>query len=245
MTRIGQPRLTRLEQLNRYGYYTEENVLAPDHIARLKVAADRLQREGHADYREEHQDYYPNIIEFDDAFAEVLDNPLLLEGVQECVGPDVQLYANEVLVSKPTGRAQGWHRDKMSIGRHCPNLFLKVCLYLDEIPIDGGPTGAVPESHLDANKGEDFFHYKVDYLAKPGSLLAFGANTMHRAGLHALGRPPRPALFFVFIAWWMKQADYYTGNKCQRLIETADPMRLQLLGIKLRPGVEMDHFSED
>jgi hypothetical protein len=66
---------------------------------------------------------------------------------------------------------------------------------------------------------------------------------MHRAGFHALNRPPRAALFFVFIPWWMKQAQYYTGNKCERLIETASPMRKQLLGVELRPGVNMDLYS--
>lgn len=243
MANIGQPQLSRIEKLNRYGYYTEEKVLKPDHLKRLREATERLQREGYAEYRYEHQDYYPNIIEFDPAFAEVLDNKTILAGVTEVIGPDVQLYANEILVSKPTGRPQGWHRDKMSIGHHCPNLFLKVCLYLDEVPVDGGPTGVVPESHLDAHKGEKFYPLKIDYLAQPGSLLAFGANTMHRAGLHALERPPRPVMFFVFIPWWMKQATYYTGSKCEHLIKDAGPMRLQLLGVKLRDGINMDLFS--
>ena len=125
---------------------------------------------------------------FDDAFAEILDNPAILEGMQEVIGADVQLYANEVLVSKPTDTTGGWHRDKMSIGRHCPNMFVKVCLYVDEVLIDGGPTGVVPESHLDIYKGPEFFPYKVDFLAKPGSLLAFAASTIHRVGRHALGR---------------------------------------------------------
>jgi ectoine hydroxylase-related dioxygenase (phytanoyl-CoA dioxygenase family) len=124
-------------------------------------------------------------------------------------------------------------------------MFVKVCLYLDEVPIDGGPTGVVPESHLDNYKGPEFFPYKIDFLAKPGSLLAFGANTMHRVGLHAMHRPPRPALFFVFIPWWIKQATYYTGNRCQHLIETATPMRRQLLGVELRPGIAMDSWSSD
>ena len=117
MANIGQPRLTRTQQLDRYGYYAEHDVLDADHLARLRIAMDRLLREGDAEYRHPHQDYFPNIIEFDDAFAEVLDNPTLLAGVEEVIGADVQLYANEVLVSKPTGKAQGWHRDKMSIGR--------------------------------------------------------------------------------------------------------------------------------
>jgi ectoine hydroxylase-related dioxygenase (phytanoyl-CoA dioxygenase family) len=242
--RLGQPPLSRLERLNRYGYYTDEDIFSADHLGRLRTAAQRLMREGHAEYREPHQDYFPNIIEFDDAFAEVLDNPVLLEGLREVIGHDVQLYANEVLVSKPTGKPGGWHRDKMSIGRHCPNMFLKVCMYLDEVALDGGPTGVVPESQLDIYKGAEFYLHKIDYLAKPGSLLGFAASTMHRVGLHAEPRPHRPAMFFVFIPWWIKQATYYTGNKCQRLIDTASPMRLQLLGVKLREGVEMDSFSE-
>ncbi|HVF10304.1 MAG TPA: phytanoyl-CoA dioxygenase family protein [Abditibacteriaceae bacterium] len=240
---IGQPPLTRLEKLNRYGYYTDENIFSEVHLGRLREALARLIRDGEAEYRYPHQDYFPNVIEFDDAFAEILDNPLLLQGLEEVIGPDVQLYANEVLVSKPTGQAQGWHRDKMSIGKHCPNMFLKVCLYTDEVPLDGGPTGVVPESHFDAYKGPEFFPHKIDYAAQPGSLLAFGANTMHRAGLHAEDRPPRPAMFFVFIPWWIKQATYYTGNRCQRLIETASPLRRQLLGIALRPDVSMDSFT--
>lgn len=245
MPTIGQRPLSRLERLDRYGYYTDANVLSEDHLRRLRTAMDRLIREGKAEYRRAYQDYFPNVIEFDDAFAEVLDNRVLLQGLEEVIGPDVQLYANEVLVSKPTGNAQAWHRDKMSIGRHCPNMFLKVCLYIDEVAIDGGPTGVVPESQLDAYKGEALYPYKEDFLAKPGSLLAFGANTMHRAGLHAIGRPPRAAMFFVFVPWWIKQASYYTGNRCQRLIDSASPMRLQLLGIKLREGVSMDSFSSE
>lgn len=243
MPNLGQQPLTRLERLNKYGYYTDENIFSDDHLALLRRAAARLQQEGEAEYRREDQDYYPNIIEFDDAFAEVLDNPVLLEGITEVIGPDMQLYGNEVLVSKPTGRASLWHRDKMSIGRHCPNMFLKVCIYLDDIPIDGGPTGVVPESHLDIYKGEEFYHYKIDYLAKPGSLLAFGASTMHRAGLHAMGRPQRAAMFFTFIPWWIKQAQYYTGNKCAHLIENASPLRLQLIGLQMRPGINMDLFT--
>lgn len=245
MPNIGQPRLTRLQHLNRYGYFTDENIFTEEHLGRLREAMARLMKEGDAEYRKPHQDYYPNIIEFDDAFAEILDNTVLLKGLEQVIGPDVQLYANEVLVSKPTSTAQGWHRDKMSIGKHCPNMFLKVCLYIDEVPIDGGPTGVVPESHLDAHKGEKFFPHKVDFLAKPGSLLAFSANTMHRAGLHSEGKPTRPAMFFVFIPWWIKQATYYTGNKCERLIENAGPMRLQLLGIKMREGINMDLFSSE
>jgi ectoine hydroxylase-related dioxygenase (phytanoyl-CoA dioxygenase family) len=245
MPNIGQRPLTSLEKLNKFGYYTDENIFSDDHLARLRAASERLQHEGYAEYRREDQDYYPNIIEFDDAFAEILDNSILLAGIEEVIGPDVQLYANEILVSKPTGTARAWHRDKMSIGRHCPNMFLKVCLYLDDVPIDGGPTGVVPESHLDAYKGEEFYPVKIDYLAKPGSLLAFGANTMHRAGLHAMHQPPRAALFFVFIPWWMRQAGYYTGNKCTHLIESASPMRLQLLGVKMRPGINMDAYSAD
>ena len=245
MANQGQARLTRLQHLDRYGYYTDENIFSEDHLGRLREAMDRLQKDGHADYRKPHQDYYPNVIEFDDAFAEILDNEIVLDGMLEVIGPDVQLYANEVLVSKPTGVAQAWHRDKMSIGRHCPNMFIKVCIYIDDVPIDGGPTGVVPESHMDAHKSPEFYPHKIDYLARPGSLLAFGANTMHRAGFHVEGRPNRAAIFFVFIPWWIKQAIYYTGNKCQALIDSANPMRLQLLGIQLREGINMDHFQSD
>lgn len=243
MPTIGQPHLTRLEHINRFGYYTEHNLFTPEHLARLRAANERLMREGWAEYRYEHQDYYPNIIEFDDAYAEILDNERLIQGVMEIVGPDAQLYANEILVSKPTGRAMGWHRDKMSIGKHCPNLFLKVCIYFEDIPIDGGPTGVAPESQFDIYKGEEFYPHKIDFLAKPGSALGFAASTMHRAGLHAHGRPPRPAMFLVFIPFWMKQAVYYTGHKCRRLWEGASPLRRQLLGVELRPGVSMDSFS--
>jgi len=245
MPNIGQPRLTRLEQLNRYGYYSDDNVFTPEHLGRLREALQRLMRDGKKETSNPSQDYYANVIEFDDAIAEVLDNPTILAGVTEVIGADVQLYANEVLVSKPTGRAQGWHRDKMSIGRHCPNMFLKVCIYVDEVPLDGGPTGMVPESHLDIYKGQEFYPHKVDFVTSGNSLMAFAASTMHRAGLHVEGRPHRPAMFFVFIPWWIKQATYYTGNKCEHLIKDASPMRLQLLGVQMRPGIGMDLFSSD
>ena len=77
MPNIGQPRLTRLQHLNRYGYYTDENLFTDEHLGRLREAMARLMRDGDAEYRKPHQDYYPNIIEFDDAFAEILDNSLV------------------------------------------------------------------------------------------------------------------------------------------------------------------------
>jgi hypothetical protein len=240
---IGQPLLTRREKLTRYGYFTEDNVLSPDHLARLRPAMDRLLRDGPVDYRLPHQDQYPNFIDFDDAFSEIIDLPAIHAILEDTVGPDVQLRGNEVCVSKPTGRAGNWHRDKMSIGRHSPTIVLKIALYIHDVAIDGGPTGVIPESHFDIYKGEQFYPYKIDYLAKAGSLLAFGASTLHRAGLHTDNWPPRPAMFMTFVPWWVKQASYFSGNRCQRLIESASPMRRQLLGIEMRPGIGMDHYS--
>jgi len=46
-----------------------------------------------------------------------------------------------------------------------------------------------------------------------------------------------------FKPWWIKQATYYTGNRCRRLIENASPMRLQLLGVAQRPGISMDSYT--
>ena len=198
MPNIGQEPLTRLQHLSRYGYYVEHGLFTPDHLARIREATARLMRDAKPESDTPSQTYYPNIIEFDDAFAQILDNP----------------------------------------------TFLKVCIYIDELPIDGGPTGVVPESHFDIYKGEEFYPHKIDFLPRPGSMLAFAASTMHRAGLHALGRPPRPAMFFVFIPWWIKQATYYTGNRNQRLIESASPMRRQLLGVEMRPGINMDLYTQ-
>jgi ectoine hydroxylase-related dioxygenase (phytanoyl-CoA dioxygenase family) len=240
MPNIGQHALTRLERMNRYGYYIEDNIFNENELSRVRAATERLIREGYKEYGRPEQDYYPNVIEFDEAFAEVLDNRLLLEGMQEVIGPDLQLYANEVIVSKPSGQAGGWHRDKMSIGKFHPNIFIKVFIFLSDVATDGGATGVVPESNLDLNKGEEFYPYKIEAPFKAGEMLVWGANTMHRAGLHIDGRPHRPVLSFVFVPWWAKQADYYTGNKCAHLIENASPMRLQLIGVKMRAGINMD-----
>lgn len=129
------------------------------------------------------QTYYPNVIEFDDAFADLIDHPGILEGVFQVVGQDAQIYSNEILVSKPNESTMAWHRDKMSIGRHCPNLFLKLAIFLDHVAV------------------------------------------------------------LTYIPWWMKQPPYYTGLKCEKLLKSASPLRRQLLGAQLRPGVSLDSFS--
>jgi len=76
-------------------------------------------------------------------------------------------------------------------------------------------------------------------------MLVWGAGTTHRAGLHVEGRPVRPVLAFVFVPWFAKQAPYYTGNKCQHLIESASPLGLLLLGVELQSGISMDSYSQD
>jgi hypothetical protein len=178
----GQKPLTRLDKLTRYGYFTEENLFEPEHLSRLRRAIGRVTCEVKPDGEQPAQAYWLNIVEHDDAFAEILDNRVLLESALEVIGPDLQLYCAELVVSRPCTTPQGWHRDKMSIGRHCPNMFVKVCMYPEDVAPDGGPTGVVPESHLDAYKGEEFYPYKIDFTCKAGAMLAFGANTMHRAG---------------------------------------------------------------
>jgi phytanoyl-CoA hydroxylase len=243
MTTIGQPPLTCLEQLNRFGYYVQRGLIGTDHLIRIREAFARMQRDVKPEWDKPFQTYYPNVIEFDDAFADLIDHPGLLQGVGEVIGEEMQIYSNEILVSKPNQGTMGWHRDKMSIGRHCPNLFLKLAIFLDHVAVDGGPTGVIPESHLDIYKGEEFYPYKIDFTAGPGDVLAFGAATLHRAGFHAPNRPPRPVVFLTFIPWWMKQPNYYTGRQCEKLIKSASPLRRQLLGLELRPGVSLDSFS--
>ncbi len=243
MTAIGQPPLNCLEHLNRFGYYVQRGLIGTDHVGRIREAFARMQRDVKPEYDKPFQTYYPNVIEFDNAFAELLEHPGLLQGVFEVIGQDTQIYSNEILVSKPNQGTMGWHRDKMSIGRHCPNLFLKLAIFLDHVAVDGGPTGVIPESHFDIYKGEEFYPHKIDFAAGPGDVLAFGAATLHRAGYHSPTRPLRPVIFLTFIPWWMKQPDYYTGNRCEQLIKSATPLRRQLLGLELRPGISMDSFS--
>ena len=240
MGQIGQKPLTRLDKLTKYGYFTDQNVFSTEHLLRLRRAIGRVMSEVKPDSDTAAQAYWLNIVEQDESFAEVMEIRPVLDAMLEVIGPDVQLYEASLVVSKPTGNSCGWHRDKMSIGRHCPNMFVKICLYTEPTAIDGGPTGVVPESHLDAYKGEEFYHQKIDFVCEPGAMLAFGANTMHRAGVHAHARPQRPCLMYTFIPWWMKTAHYATHSRCKHLIESANPMRLQLLGVKMREGINMD-----
>ncbi|MCW5547575.1 MAG: phytanoyl-CoA dioxygenase family protein [Opitutaceae bacterium] len=240
MTTIGQPRLTHLEHADRYGYYVQRGLISAEHLARIREAFARLQRDVKPEWDKPFQTYYPNVIEFDDAFADLIDHPGILEGVFQVVGQEAQIYSNEILVSKPNQGTMAWHRDKMSIGRHCPNQFLKLAIFLDHVAVDGGPTGVIPESHLDIYKGEEFYHHKIDFTAGPGDVLAFGAATLHRAGFHSPNRPNRPVIFLTYVPWWMKQPDYYTGRTCEKLLKSASPLRRQLLGVQLRPGVSLD-----
>lgn len=243
MTTIGQPLLTLPQQADRYGYYVQRGLISSDHLGRIREAFARMQRDVKPEWDKPFQTYYPNVIEFDDAFADLIDHPGILDGVCAVVGQDAQIYSNEILVSKPNESTMAWHRDKMSIGRHCPNLFLKLAIFLDHVAVDGGPTGVIPESHLDIYKGEEFYPHKIDFTAGPGDVLAFGAATLHRAGFHAPNRQHRPVIFITYIPWWMKQADYYTGNRSEKLLKPASPLRRQLLGAQLRPGVSLDSFS--
>ncbi|MGH8791237.1 MAG: phytanoyl-CoA dioxygenase family protein [Stackebrandtia sp.] len=85
----------------------------------------------------------------DDWFGLIMD-PQVLGIVAGLIGPDVNFHMGFLRLRPPGLHVQeGWHRDFDSERHTSPGL-ITALTYLDEMPIESGPTQVVPGSHRDA-----------------------------------------------------------------------------------------------
>ena len=228
------------------GYLILKSVLAEDHIAQLTDATDRvwdsLVQNGHDPTKNLlHHDYLWR----DPLFVDLADHPVTLPLVWSVMGWNIYLYHHHLGVTPregPTGDSfpepLGFHQDSGRVNHEIeshprPRLSMKVVAWLSDVGEPGrGNFWVVPGSHLSdsleipPDRNPDG---AIPVCAGPGDLTLFDRRLWHaRSPNHS--PIVRKVLFFGYAYRWMRPQ--FEPTIPDSLLESADPIRRQILGLK-------------
>jgi ectoine hydroxylase-related dioxygenase (phytanoyl-CoA dioxygenase family) len=150
-------------QFDEQGYLIVENALAPERVAALVPACDRLAAQRRKDYDLAPHDAIdiPDIIGRDPLFLELIDCETTFPKAWGILGWNSCIYHSGLLVTPPddpnraTSEASvAWHQDSMRVNDEIevnprPRLSIKVFFFVSDMSKPGrGNTLIVPGSHL-------------------------------------------------------------------------------------------------
>ncbi|MGH2595777.1 MAG: phytanoyl-CoA dioxygenase family protein [Actinomycetota bacterium] len=232
------------ERFERDGYLVVEDALAPEHVARLIEAVDRVWAA--------HRDTPPIAgaeplhllasVGLDPLFVELLDHEPVLRLIVDLLGWNIFLYHCHLDVHPPAAGAATqkwmWHQDGGVQNRDLethprPRLSVKVAYFLTDVSEPGrGNFSVLPGSHTrdaidrPADDRNDLAG-AVPVLARPGTAVLFDRRLWHMRGDNR-SSITRKALFFAYTYRWVRARDEIQIPP--ELFGMITPIRAQLLG---------------
>lgn len=181
------------------------------------------------------------------AFREALDVTALVEAERDLIGEDVQLLALDLLIARPGQGKVGWHRDVRFVCNK--TLSINTGIYLEDMTEEMGLLRVLPGSHRREEGPDrpaaDPLPGEVRVPVRAGDAVFFDAALWHTGDRNRSGKD-RAGLFAYFGRYWIKRMDnYFTQPLPADLLHTTDPMKRQLLGLGLRPGVPSYHGDDE
>ena len=220
----------------KWGYLVVEDAITPEQVEILREALDETSARGTPGPT---GTMTHELLEEDDRFAFLLDNPPVLTRMKAILGNAVQLHSATGRVTKPGTPDQDWHRDGPWPQDPDGTPFGSVpgqinCgYYLDELTMDNGAVVVVPGSHRAIFKPPTSSHAEFPdelyVLAKPGQAVMFSGFTYHRGAANTSNSNRRVCLMCYQNAW-MKSRESFSGPRVTALREDGTPEQKLLLG---------------
>ena len=232
MNPVLSPNLEREVQFFlKWGYLIVENTLSQEQIEVLRVALDEtFERVGEM--------FTHALLEEDDRFSFLLDNPPVLQRTKAILGNCVQLHSATARVTEPDTPDQDWHRDMPwpvdPEGTPLGSVPAQInCgYYLDELTLENGPIALVPGSQKALFKppqGHPKFPDELIVLAKPGQAVMFNGWIYHR-GLANKSLSRRRVCLMCYQNAWIKSREAFDGPQVAAMKENGTPEQKLLLG---------------
>lgn len=215
----------------KWGYLVVEDAIAPDQVEALRTALD-------AAFGRRNEMFIHQLLEEDDAFTFLLDNPPVLQRMKAILGNCLQLHSATARVTLPGEKDQNWHRDGPwpldPDGTPYGSLPGQInCGYfLDALTEENGPICIVPGSQralFRPPEGHPRFPDEKQVLARPGQAVLFDGWLYHR-GMANNSDAPRRVCLMCYQNAWMKSREPFDGPRVSRLREEGPPERQLLLG---------------
>jgi ectoine hydroxylase-related dioxygenase (phytanoyl-CoA dioxygenase family) len=215
----------------KWGYLVVEAAITPDQIEDLRAALDRTFALHEASIT--HQ-----LLEEDDRFAFLLDNPPVLTRMKAILGNCIQLHSATSRVTKSGEPDQNWHRDIPWPKDPEPPPYgnepgqINCGYYLDELTMENGPIVILPTSHRAPFKPPEchaLFPDEKYIMAKPGQAIMFDGWIFHRGAANKSDQNRRVCLMCYQNAW-MKSREPFDGPKVTAMRENGTAEQKLLLG---------------
>lgn len=230
---VADPRLERdVAFFLRWGYVIVDDALSMEQVESLRAALDES-------YLRQKSQFIGELLEEDDRFSFLLDNPPVFDRIRALLGSCVQLHSATGRVTESGTPDQNWHRDNpwpMEPSRtpsgSLPPGHINCGYYLDEITMDNGPIVVVPGSSRAPFRppvGTVQMPDEKYVLAKPGQAVMFDGWTWHRGAENKSSEWRRVCLMCYQNAW-MKSREPFDGPRVTRLREEGSDERKLLLG---------------
>ena len=219
---------------DRQGYIIIHDVFSKAEIHALLEASDRAEQRwlDNPDHIGSDLPFLRRVeplIEYDDAFVELLDHRGYFPVVRDLLGDGIAIIDTAYFVTPP-GRGWGttseWHIDEAltgPVGAPIP-LMVKVSVPLVDITnIDDGPTAVIPGSHLRSYEENSptprnprDMQDKVSVLLPAGDVYIFHGR-VHHAAMPNVGGQTRRVLHYNYGHIWMKPwPGHYPSERLRR-----------------------------
>lgn len=214
----------------KWGYLILEDALAPEQVETLRAAIDDLFG------RIEHQAC--PLLEEDERFAFLIDNPPVFRRIRAILGTCVQLHSVTGRYTRPGDPDQSWHRDGPWPMDPASTPYgslpgqINCGYYLDDITMENGPIVIVPGSQrvpFRPPAGFPSFPDERYVLARPGQGVLFDGWLFHRGAANRSGAPRRACLICYQNAW-IKSREPFDGPRATALRQSGTPEQKLLLG---------------
>ena len=215
----------------KWGYLVVENAISPEQVEALRETLDQIfDRKG--------EQFSHQLLEEEDRFAFLLDNPPAIERMKAILGNCVQLHSATARVTQPGELDQNWHRDgpwPMDADNtpygSLPGQ-INCGYFLDELTMENGPIVIVPGSQrvlFRPPEGHPRFPDEKYVLAQPGQAVMFDGWLYHRGAANRSDQRRRVCLMCYQNAW-MKSREPFDGPRVTKLRENGTPEQQLLLG---------------
>ena len=234
-SRLNPPLTPELErEVNfflKWGYLVVEDALTATQVDQLRTALN-------ATFARNESQFTHQLLEEDDRFAFLLDNPTILTRMKALLGNCVQLHSATARVTTPGAPNQDWHRDGPWPVDPDGTPFgsipgqINCGYYLDELTMENGPIAIVPGSHrapFKPPKGHPQFPDELYVLAKPGQAVMFNGWLYHR-GVANQSSSNRRVCLMCYQNAWMKSRESFDGPRMTKLRTEGTDEQKMLLG---------------
>ena len=191
-----------------------------------------------ATFAQSNEQFIHQLLECDEAFAFLLDNPPVFSRMKAILGECVQLHSATARVTLPGEKDQNWHRDvpwpvapEGTPYGAIPGQ-INCGYYLDELSEENGPIVIVPGSQRVPFRPPIChapFPEEVRVLAKPGQAVLFDGCLYHRGGANQ-SQAARRACLMCYQPAWMKSREPFDGPFAQRMRAEGNDEQKILLG---------------